>query len=302
MRMAALPNDAEAPQMRMSAASTRARPPPTAGPFTAAMTGWGSERSSSGSDAIISWKRRRSMAGSVASGMSGPKSRRSMPEQKPRPVPVRTTARTVGSEAMAAQASRRPVMVVWSMALSRRGRLRRSSVTPSPPGSTTTDSFVGMGRIYPTSDLESGVDFGYRAHVSYELPVEYGKVREFARATQTANPAYWSSDPVIPPTFLTTGRLVWEPPEENQTDALEFDLRRILHGEEEFVFHGPLPRAGQTLTVSTRVDATWEKEGKRGGVMRFARIINEFRDTEGALRAEQITTVLETAQAPKESE
>jgi len=137
--------------------------------------------------------------------------------------------------------------------------------------------------------------------VSYELPVEYGKIREFAVATQATDEAYRSTNPVIPPTFLTTGRLVWEPPEENRTDALDFDLRRILHGEEEFVFHGSLPRAGQTLTVTTRIDATWEKRGRRGGAMRFARIVNEFRDEHGALVAEQFTTVLETARPPEES-
>jgi hypothetical protein len=55
MRMAALPKDADAPQMRTSEARQSARPPPTAGPFTAATTGWGSERRACGSAAIASW-------------------------------------------------------------------------------------------------------------------------------------------------------------------------------------------------------------------------------------------------------
>ena len=41
------------------------------------------------------------MAGAVASGTLGPKSRRSMPEQKPRPAPVSTTTRTPRSAAIA---------------------------------------------------------------------------------------------------------------------------------------------------------------------------------------------------------
>ena len=134
--------------------------------------------------------------------------------------------------------------------------------------------------------------------MSYELPVERGKVREFALATQATDPAYWSADPVIPPTFLTTARLVWEPPEEHPTSGLGFDPARILHGEEEFVFHGDLPRAGQTLTVTTRVDGTWEKEGRRGGRLRFARLVNEYRDAGGELVAEQRTTVVETGRPP----
>jgi hypothetical protein len=134
--------------------------------------------------------------------------------------------------------------------------------------------------------------------MSYELPVERGKVREFALATQATDPAYWSADPVVPPTFLTTARLVWEPPEESATSGLGFDPARILHGEEEYVFHGDLPRAGQTLTVTTRVDGTWEKEGRRGGRLRFARIVSEYRDGGGELVAEQRTTVVETGRPP----
>lgn len=134
--------------------------------------------------------------------------------------------------------------------------------------------------------------------MSYDLPVERGKIREFALATQATDPAYWSDEPVIPPTFLTTARLVWEPEEQQLSNALGFDPQRMLHGEEEYVFHGPLPRAGCTLTVTTRVDSTWEKEGRRGGRMRFARLVNEFRDDAGDLVAEQITTVVETGRPP----
>jgi len=45
----------------------------------------------------------------------------------------------------------------------------------------------------------------------------------------------------------------------------------------------------------------WEKEGKRGGIMKFARLVTEFRDGEGTIVAEQRTTVVETARPPKES-
>ena len=43
----------------------------------------------------------------------------------------------------------------------------------------------------------------------------------------------------------------------------------------------------------------WEKEGKRGGLMRFARIVTEYRDAEGNLIAEQRSVVVETARPPK---
>jgi hypothetical protein len=50
MRMNAALNFAERDAMRMSLPSTSANPPPAAAPFTAAMTGWGSERSAGISD------------------------------------------------------------------------------------------------------------------------------------------------------------------------------------------------------------------------------------------------------------
>lgn len=129
---------------------------------------------------------------------------------------------------------------------------------------------------------------------SYDFPVEQGKIREFAKATKTRNPAYAGSDAVIPPTFLTHARLSWEPSDLSPVAELGFDLGRVLHGEEEYVFHGPPPQAGQTLSVTTRMGDRWEKAGKRGGTMRFAQMVNEFRDDEGTLVATQTTTVLET--------
>jgi hypothetical protein len=130
------------------------------------------------------------------------------------------------------------------------------------------------------------------------MPLEQGKVREFARATQSRHPAYQGTDAIIPATFLTHARMAWEPRSDAQIDQLGFDMRRILHGEEEYVFHGPPPQVGQTLTVDTRTEERWEKDGKRGGTMRFARIVNEFRDANGNLVATQRSVIVETARPP----
>ena len=62
------------------------------------------------------------------------------------------------------------------------------------------------------------------------------------------------------------------------------DLRRVLHGGQEYMFHGPPPRAGQELTVQTRVAEIYEKEGKRGGTMTFVVTVTEFRDEDGNAR------------------
>jgi len=128
------------------------------------------------------------------------------------------------------------------------------------------------------------------------VPIERGKVREFARATGSGNPAYDAPDAPVPPTFLTTARAFWTV---ERTDlGIDFELARLLHGEEEYEFFGPPPQAGEELTFEVRAGDRWEKEGKRGGKMRFAQIITEYRDGSGALRAVQRTTLLETTKAP----
>lgn len=129
----------------------------------------------------------------------------------------------------------------------------------------------------------------------YELPIERGKIREFARAVQAGDPRYDGPGAVVPPTFLTTGWLTWAPPGVDLLAELGFELGRVLHGEEEYVFHGPPPTAGTTLTVEGRIVDRFEKPGKRGGTMRFATIVHEFRDADGTLVAEQRTTAIETA-------
>jgi hypothetical protein len=138
--------------------------------------------------------------------------------------------------------------------------------------------------------------------MSYEFPIDYSKVREFARAVKTEHPAHRGSRPVIPPTMLTSARWLWEPSERPGFADLDFDPARILHGEEEYVFHGPPPRAGQVLTCETRVTDRYEKPGRRGGQLRFATIVTEFRDGTGRLVAEQRSTIVETARPPKAAE
>lgn len=125
----------------------------------------------------------------------------------------------------------------------------------------------------------------------YDFPVEFGKVREFSRATRHRGHRPWA-----PPTFLTSARLTWEPQmPQSPARVLDFDQARTLHGEEEYVFHGPPPTVGTHLTVTTRLGETWERPGRRGGTMRFGQIVNEFFNRDyGTHVATQTTTVIET--------
>ena len=131
----------------------------------------------------------------------------------------------------------------------------------------------------------------------YSIEIERGKIREFARATKARDESYFAEEPpVAPPTFLASAAF-WATPESSALDASDVNWARILHGEQEYVFHGPPPRAGQTLVARQRVEDRYEKQGRRGGTMRFFVIVTEFRTQDGELVAEGRSTVIETSQA-----
>lgn len=138
----------------------------------------------------------------------------------------------------------------------------------------------------------------------YTMEVELGKIREFARATKSDNPAYLQAErPVSPPTFLMTSTF-WSGGGEIPWDELgaDIDLGRVLHGGQEFIFHGEPPRAGTRLVGRARIGADYVKEGRRGGTMRFIEIVNEFRTTDGRLVAETKNTMIITGKAPTSGE
>jgi hypothetical protein len=131
----------------------------------------------------------------------------------------------------------------------------------------------------------------------FVMPVERGKIREFARATGTRDSAYLDEgEPVIPPTFLMTARY-WQQQRHLALGDVRLDGSRALHGEQAFTFHGPLPRAGEELTGQQRVESVEHKKGKRGGELTLVTIVTEFRDSTGALRAEGRATLVQTSEA-----
>jgi hypothetical protein len=128
----------------------------------------------------------------------------------------------------------------------------------------------------------------------FTLDVERGKVAEFARAVRATDPSHFVGDePVVPPTFLAT-QMHWEQgvTDSNPWDTIQMDPSKGVHAEQEYVFHGPPPRAGERLHASSRIAEIWEKEG-RAGTLTFVKMITEFRDSDGSLRAEAILTGVE---------
>ncbi|MCJ0949829.1 MaoC family dehydratase (plasmid) [Rhodococcus erythropolis] len=126
----------------------------------------------------------------------------------------------------------------------------------------------------------------------WEVFVERGKIREFAAAMQSDNPAYQGTDAVVPPTFLINA-VQWAPP--GVRVAVGFERKRLLHGEQEYIFHGDLPQAGDRMIAQERVLDRYAKPGKRGGEMKFAVVATEFRSPNGELIAEARATFIETA-------
>ena len=140
-----------------------------------------------------------------------------------------------------------------------------------------------------------------RSAAPFTLDVERGKIREFAGATGSSNPAYFDEQPVSPPTFLTT-QFFWQDEGTNPWPWVELDQQRGLHAEQEYVFHGPPPRAGTRLTATSTITDFYAKQGRRGGEMTFVVMTTEFHDADGRLVAEARMTGVETARPPKEEE
>jgi hypothetical protein len=126
----------------------------------------------------------------------------------------------------------------------------------------------------------------------WEVVIERGKIAEFADAMLCDDRAYRGPDAIIPPTFLTTAAR-WAPP--GVRVNVGFERKRLLHGEQEYTFHGDQPAAGDVLTAQERIVERFSKPGKRGGTMQFATVVTEYRDTAGALVAEAKATFIETA-------
>jgi acyl dehydratase len=145
---------------------------------------------------------------------------------------------------------------------------------------------------------------------AYEFPVDRTAILTFAAALGETNPIYWDETyargtplggVIAPPTFPAASahwnpwaglrgvrRIPAAPPRAERAAGGEGAARgggglaRLLHGEQRFEYHQPL-HAGLRLRVASRPGRSWEKEGKRGGKLRFTETITEYRDEQGAL-------------------
>ncbi len=137
----------------------------------------------------------------------------------------------------------------------------------------------------------------------FKIPIEWSKVREFARAIKDPNPVYFDPEAArkecggipIPPTFLQTSAF-WQ--DADSSPRMDFDLRRILHGEQEFEFFKPI-FVGDALTGVAKVADIIEKEGGRGGKMTMMLMETEYTNQRGEKVAVARSTLIETGQVVK---
>lgn len=132
-------------------------------------------------------------------------------------------------------------------------------------------------------------------HVGFSLP-EFQVTLDPSRLAAFAE-AVSSDSTVIPATFLkviegenNSSRVI--------LDALEVDLRRVLHVEQQFDYLVPM-RAGDCLTVRRTVA---DIQNKRGGTMEFVVIATEFTNQHDqiAARSRQVVLVRHPEQEVRE--
>ena len=142
--------------------------------------------------------------------------------------------------------------------------------------------------------------------IVFELPIERGKVSEFAQAVAEKNPVYFDvdharsegfPDVLAPPTFTVTQ--IWQVGREERESRLgaDLDYGRVLHGEQEFSYNR-LPFAGEVLKGTMRISKDFTKEGKRGGEMRFVTYESVFTDVQDEVVLTAYYTLIETSKDP----
>ncbi|MCH6267293.1 MaoC family dehydratase N-terminal domain-containing protein [Bacillus sp. FJAT-50051] len=120
----------------------------------------------------------------------------------------------------------------------------------------------------------------------FTFEVEKRHIRQFAQAIGDGNPLYTDQEfaeqtfyggLIAPPTFpIAIGS-------EGGGLPIKLDERRMLHGEQEFIYYRPI-RSGDCLSCQIKVSDLYEKEG-RSGTMQFLVIDTEMKDEAGNMVA-----------------
>ena len=140
------------------------------------------------------------------------------------------------------------------------------------------------------------------------LPVERGKVHEFANSIGADEPLFHDAEAaeaaglpgvVAPPTFTSAQAFFPEKNAPNMFKDLGLDLRYVLHGGQEFYYERPI-FAGDILTAEPGETTSTTKEGKRGGSMKMIDSFTNYKNQHGELVLRVKNTLLQTAGVVKE--
>lgn len=153
----------------------------------------------------------------------------------------------------------------------------------------------------------------------YTFPVDASAILLFARSVGDGNPIYWDPEYarstevgtiIAPPTFVQSGAH-WDPdwpldllrpgrkPRERSGGG-GGNMGRGLHAEQHFEYLHPV-RVGDTLTAVRRQGESWEKEGRRGGKLRFSETITEYYNQDGVLCVRARSVGVQTERAVDQS-
>ena len=129
------------------------------------------------------------------------------------------------------------------------------------------------------------IDRQYIGHTlpPFEVDVETGRLRFFAKATGQHDPVYADESAArdaghpglpVPPTFLFC--LEMESPDPAAIrNLLGLDYKRLLHGEQGFAYHR-MAYAGDRLRFEQRIDDIYDKKGGAlEFVLRTTRVSNQ---------------------------
>lgn len=162
--------------------------------------------------------------------------------------------------------------------------------------------------------------------VARRFPVEAGHIMMFARAIGDENPVYYEETAadtdmggvIAPPTFVMAAAQFdpdymlrpkpgqpWmgsgRTPSGTAGQEGSGGGGTGLHAEQHFTYHRPI-RPGDVLTAESREGRRWEKQGKRGGTLKFSETVVDYRDAAGELVVTARMVGVMTERTPSEGE
>lgn len=131
---------------------------------------------------------------------------------------------------------------------------------------------------------------------AFDVAVEKGRLRFFAKATGQDDPVYTDEAAAraaghralpVPPTFFFCLEMDGPRPAAMR-ELLGIDIARVLHGEQAFVYHA-MAYAGDVLRFEPRIADIY---AKKGGALEFVLRETRVTDAAGSLVAELRTTTV----------